>query len=85
VLNELHDPVHICLQQPIKILYMTANQLRGHDPQREQRHTEMLIRYVIGYFRVWLQFLHLSPVVIGILKVVQQQQTSSGVAMHRML
>jgi len=50
VLNELHDPVHLCLQQSVDILHMTAGQLRGDDPQREQRHSEMLIRYVINYF-----------------------------------
>ena len=50
VLNELHDPVHLCLQQSVEILHTSAGQLRGDNPQREQRHTEMLIRYVIDYF-----------------------------------
>lgn len=47
VLNELHDPVHLCLQQSAEILHTTADQLRGDDPQRE--HTEMLIRYVFQF------------------------------------
>jgi len=68
VLNELHDPVHLCLQQSVEILHTTADQLRGDDPQREQRHTEMLIRYVIGSFSLLLlQFMHLSHLMISVL------------------
>ena len=67
MLNELHDPVHLCLQQSVEILHTTAHQLRGEDPQREQRHTEMLIRYVIGSFRLLLlQFMHLSHLMISV-------------------
>ncbi len=67
-LNELHQPVHLCLQQSIEILHTTADQLRRDDPQREQRHTEMLIRYVIGScYLLLLQFTHLSHVMISVL------------------
>ena len=74
--NELHDPVHLCLQQSVDILHMTAGQLRGDDPQREQRQSEMLIRYVINYFHCGCSSCICRD---GILKVVQQQQASSEV------
>ena len=73
VLNELHDPVHLCLQQSVRILHTTADQLQGDDPQREQRYTEMLIRYVTGFFcLLWLQFMRLSHIQTSVLRVLRQ-------------
>ncbi len=44
LLNELQDPVNVCLQQTTQILRSTVDKMRLDDPQREQRHTEMLFR-----------------------------------------
>lgn len=68
MLNELHDPVHLCLQQSVEILHTTADRLLRDDPQREQRHIEMLIRYIIGLFSLLLlQVMHLSHLMICVL------------------
>ncbi len=52
LVEELYKPVELGLQQSMQILQTTADKLQLHDPQREQRHTEMLLRCGTGFGHV---------------------------------
>ena len=47
LLEELSKPVHDSLQQSLQVINMVATKLPLEDPQREQRHAEMLLRYTV--------------------------------------
>ena len=48
LVKELSKPVHDSLQRSLQVIKIAATKLRLDDPQREQRHTEMLLRYTVN-------------------------------------
>ena len=56
LLNELEESVQHSLQLSLQVVNTAATRLRLDDPQREQRHTEMLLRYTVtgALFRLLL-------------------------------
>ena len=56
LLNELQDPLYLCLQQSVQILQSTTNKLRLDNPQREQRHSEVLIRCGVASWQFVVSF-----------------------------